>query len=424
MSGVTEGHKSDGMDRKVSKVDSEAPQIRALSVAVTGGIGAGKSTVAAALAGHGAVVIDSDQLAREVVRPGTAGLAAVAGEFGTAVIAADGSLDRMALAGIVFADPTARERLEGITHPLVRALFGERGALVPPDGICLNDIPLIRNLGDAARYHLVIGVGVEDTELRVRRLVDRGHTEVDARARIDAQISDQQRRRLCDVWIDNSGSPADLSTVVDRLWDRIQAFADNRRADRTVGRAGPVLVDPGPRWAELGALLAARASLAAGGARTDHIGSTAVPGLPAKDCIDLQLTVADMAEADALRAPLAAAGFPRTPGDWRDTPHPPDVDPASWQKRVHGNADPGQKVNLHLRVRDSPGWRSALLFPAWLRADAGALADYLAVKRQAANELADASITDYAGAKEPWMAQAYPRGQQWADRTGWTPGPG
>jgi dephospho-CoA kinase len=408
----------------VSKLDSGMPDMGALSVAVTGGIGAGKSTVAAVLGGRGAVIIDSDQLAREVVRPGSAGLAAVAAEFGTRVMAADGSLDRAALAEIVFADPAARDRLEGITHPLVRALFGERWALAPPDGICLNDIPLIRSIGDAARYHLVVGVGIEDTDLRVRRLVDRGHSEVDARARIDAQISDQQRRRLCDVWIDNSGSPAELTSVLDRLWDRIHAFADNRRADRTVPRAGPVLIDPDPRWAELGTLLAARVSLATGGARTDHIGSTAVPGLPAKDVIDLQLTVADMDEADALRDPLAAAGFPRTLGDWRDTPHPSDSDPAGWQKRVHGNADPDRKVNLHLRVRDSPGWRWALLFPAWLRADPGVLADYLAVKRHAAGELTDLRIADYAAAKEPWMARAYPRGQQWADRTGWTPGPG
>lgn len=423
MSGVTQGHSSDEMDREVRKLDSGMPDMGALSVAVTGGIGAGKSTVAAAIGGRGAVVIDSDQLAREVVRPGTAGLAAIAAEFGSEMITADGSLDRAALAGIVFADPAARDRLEGITHPLVRALFGERWALVPPDGICLNDIPLIRTIGDAARYHLVVGVGVEDTELRVRRLVDRGHTDVDARARIDAQISDRQRRRLCDIWIDNSGSPAELSVGVDRLWDRIRAFADNRRADRTVPRAGPVLVDPDPRWAELGALLAARVSLAAGGARTDHIGSTAVPGLPARDCIDLQLTVADTAEADALRTPLAAAGFPRTPGDWRDTSHPPDIDPSRWQKRVHGNADPGQRVNLHLRVRDM-GWRWALIFPAWLQAHPGELAAYLAVKKQAARELADANIAVYADAKEAWMAGAHQRGQLWADQTGCTPGPG
>jgi len=391
----------------------------ALSVAVTGGIGAGKSTVTAGLADHGGVVVDSDRLARDVVAPGTPGLAAVAAEFGPSVLTADGALDRAAVAAIVFGDPAARRRLEQITHPLVRRAADELKARAPLDAVVVNDIPLLRDLPTAAHFHLVIGVGAA-LDVRLARLRERGLTDADARARIAAQIDDEERRRLCDVWLDNSGDRAVLAEGVRGLWPRLREFADLRLAGRRRARGAAVLTGPDPRWPELARLLAARVADATGVAEVSHIGSTAVPGLPAKDVIDLQLAVPDLRAADRLGSSLADAGFPVVAGVDRDTPHPPDDDSALWAKRLHASADPGRPVNLHLRVQGSPGYRFALLFPAWLTADAQARAEYLRVKRRAEAE-GLGTIDDYAMAKEPWLAQAYPRALAWAERTGWSP---
>lgn len=209
-----------------------------LTVAVTGGIGAGKSTVSRGLAARGAVVLDSDQLAREVVAPGSAGLAAVVARFGDRILADGGALDRAALGAIVFGDAGARADLERITHPRVRALFEERQCAAGPDALVVNDIPLLRTSADAARYHLVITVGIDDDEVRVARLVARGHSDADARSRIAAQISDPERRQLSDVWLENSGAAQDLESGLDALWQRLSAFAANRRLG--VGAPGAV----------------------------------------------------------------------------------------------------------------------------------------------------------------------------------------
>jgi dephospho-CoA kinase len=162
----------------------------------------------------------------------------------------------------------------------------------------------------------------------------------------------------------------------------------------------------------------------AGGARVDHIGSTAIPGMPAKDVLDLQLTVPSLQIADELSADLAAGGFPRLAGFEQDTPHPHGADPDPWHKRLHGNADPGQSLNLHVRVKDSPNWRWALLFRDWLIAEPAVAQEYLAVKRSVAAEHAvDATAADYAEAKEPWLAEVYGRGLAWARASGWSPDP-
>ena len=392
-----------------------------ITVAVTGGIGSGKSTVSAALADRGAVVVDSDQLAREVVAPGTAGLAEIAQEFGAGMITADGALDRPALAAVVFADPLARRRLEGITHPLVRARFTEIQRQAAADAVVVNDIPLLTTMAAAATFHLVIGVRA-DPELRVQRLVGRGLAESDARARMAAQLSDEQRAPLCDTVLVNHGGPADLAAAVGELWSaRLLPFERNTRLGVRAPRGGPQLVDAQQRWADDGRRLAARVSHAAGGARVDHIGSTSIPGMPAKDVIDLQLTVPDLSTADELAPVLAAAGFPRQPGFERDTPHPFGADPDHWLKRFHANADPGQSINLHVRVRDSTGWRWALIFRDWLIAEPSVAAEYLAVKRSVvAVHGADPTSDGYALAKEPWLAAAYPRGLAWARDTGWS----
>lgn len=396
-----------------------------ITVAVTGGIGSGKSTVSAALRERGAIVVDSDQLARQVVAPGTPGLAAIVAAFGAGMVGADGGLDRAALAAVVFSDPAARAELEGITHPLVRAGFDEARRLAPADAVLVNDIPLLTSLTVSATFHLVVGV-LADAEQRVGRLVERGLTEQDARARMAVQLSDEQRAPLCDVVLANHGDRAALTSAVEALWrDRMVPFEANTRLERRAPRGGPVLLDSRPDWAADGRRLAARVARAADGARVDHIGSTAIPGMPAKDVIDLQLTVPDLATADELRPRLAAAGFPRSLHREQDRPHPAGDDPNRWLKRFHANADPGQSLNLHLRVRDSPGWRWALLFRDWLTADGPAAAEYAALKRAAARAYArDDAMDRYAEAKEPWLAEVYPRSLEWARATGWSPGPG
>jgi len=188
-----------------------------LNIGLTGGIGSGKSTVSALLAERGAVIVDADRIAREVVEPGTPGLAAVVAAFGESVVGPDGGLDRPALAAVVFADPEARARLDGIVHPLVRARAAEVVAAAPPDAVLVHDIPLLVETGQAGRYELVLVVQA-DLDTRVARLIARGMTEDDARARIAAQATDEQRAAVADVVLDNSGTREELAAQVDRFW--------------------------------------------------------------------------------------------------------------------------------------------------------------------------------------------------------------
>ncbi len=192
-----------------------------LRIGLTGGIGSGKSTVSRLLEQRGAVIVDADAIAREVVAPGTPGLAAVTEAFGDGVVAPDGSLDRPALAAVVFADPEARKRLDAIVHPLVRARAAEVAAAAPADAVVVNDVPLLVETGQAGSYDLVLVVEA-DPATRVARLVQRGLTAEDARARMAAQATDEQRRAVADVVMDNSGSPEELEAQVDRFWaDRV-----------------------------------------------------------------------------------------------------------------------------------------------------------------------------------------------------------
>ncbi len=390
-----------------------------LRVGLTGGIGSGKSTVARRLVERGAVLVDSDVLAREVVAAGSAGLAEVVAAFGEGVLGPDGELDRPALAAVVFDDPAARGRLNRIVHPLVGRRSAELIAAAPADAVVVQDVPLLVEGGMAPLFPLVVVVHV-DAEERVRRLVgQRGMPEADARARIAAQADDAQRRAAADVWLVNDGSPADLAAAVDALWaGRLVPFEANLRAGRTAPAAGPVLADPDPGWPAAAARLAARVAAAAGerGRGVAHVGSTAVPGLPAKDVIDLQLGVGSLADADAARAALVAAGFPHRPDIVADTSKDGTVRP----KRYHGSADPGRRVHLHIREVGSPGWRYALLFRDWLRAEPSERAAYLAAKR-AAVAASNGDMPSYVAAKEPWFDAAAPRAEAWAVSSGWGP---
>lgn len=183
---------------------------RRTRVGLTGGVASGKSTVAALLAELGAVVIDSDALAREVVEPGTPGLAAVLTEFGDTVLAEDGRLDRVALGSLVFGDEPARRRLEGILHPLIRARAAELEAEADPGALVVHDIPLLVETGQADRFDAVLVVDVP-VETQVERMVrDRGWSPEDARSRVAAQADREQRRAVATHVIDNTGTHDDL----------------------------------------------------------------------------------------------------------------------------------------------------------------------------------------------------------------------
>lgn len=189
-------------------------------VGLTGGIGSGKSTVAAMFADLGAHVIDADAIAREVVEPGTAGLAALVDVFGADILTPDGALDRAALAAFVFADPSARARLNAITHPRIASRTAELVAALPDDAVLIHDVPLLVELNMQSAYDVVVVVDAPD-EVRVRRLVERGHTAEDARARIDSQAPRAQRLAAADIVIDNSGSLDHLKEQVMRAWPSV-----------------------------------------------------------------------------------------------------------------------------------------------------------------------------------------------------------
>ncbi len=199
------------------------------SVGLTGGIGSGKSEVARLLAEHGAIVVDSDALAREAVAPGTPGLAAVVAEFGPEVLAADGSLDRARLGQVVFADPGRRRALEAIVHPYVRRRSAELAAGAPASAVVVQDVPLLVESGLQKHFDVVVVVDV-DEDTQVRRLVAaRGMAEADARARIAAQASRADRLAAADLVVTNDGDLAALRARVDRLWVELAELADRNQ---------------------------------------------------------------------------------------------------------------------------------------------------------------------------------------------------
>lgn len=192
-----------------------------LQVGLTGGIGSGKSTVSARLAELGAVVVDYDLLAREAVEPGSDALRAIRTRFGDDVITPEGSLDRPALGSVVFADDQARRDLEAITHPAIRELAAARIAQAPADAVLVHDHPLLVEMGMAPQCDTVVVVDLP-TDTQVERLVEqRGMTEADARARLAAQTSREERLSVADEVLDNSGTRADLLAAVDALWARL-----------------------------------------------------------------------------------------------------------------------------------------------------------------------------------------------------------
>jgi dephospho-CoA kinase len=186
-------------------------------VGLTGGIASGKSTVSAILAELGAVVIDADLIAREVVARGTSGLAAVVEEFGSDVLTPEGDLDRAAMGALVFADPDARRRLEAIVHPLVHRRSAELEADAPEDAVVVHDIPLLAEVGRAGSFDAVVVVDAP-AELQVERMVeDRGWSREEAASRIAAQATREQRLAIATYVVDNTGSLDDLRRQVEAI---------------------------------------------------------------------------------------------------------------------------------------------------------------------------------------------------------------
>ncbi|MDI5963166.1 dephospho-CoA kinase [Streptomyces sp. SL13] len=196
-----------------------------LKVGLTGGIGAGKSEVSRLLGSYGAVIVDSDRIAREVVEPGTPGLAAVVEEFGAGVLAADGTLDRPRLGELVFGAPERLAALNVIVHPLVRRRAAELEAAAAPDAVVVHDVPLLAESGLAPHYDLVVVVDAS-RETRLERLVAvRGMTPEQARARMDAQAGRDERLAIADLVIANDGPLEALEPRVRRVWDQLRARA-------------------------------------------------------------------------------------------------------------------------------------------------------------------------------------------------------
>ena len=199
-----------------------------LRVGLTGGIGSGKSAVSERLAALGAVVLDGDKAARAVVEPGTTGLGQIAETFGPGVLVADGSLDRAKLAGIVFSDEAAREKLNAITHPLIhehiRAAEEAAAQAGGPDTIIVHDIPLLAEGQRSAGFDVVIVVDVPG-EVQVARLAGRGLPADQARARMAAQATREERLAIADIVIDNSGTLEDLDRRVAEVWADLVARA-------------------------------------------------------------------------------------------------------------------------------------------------------------------------------------------------------
>lgn len=191
-----------------------------LLVGLTGGIGSGKSTVAALLAERGAVVVDADAVARAVVEPGTEALAALVERFGDGVLSPDGTLDRAALAAVAFADDEARTDLEAITHPAINAEFLRRMQEAPADAVVVCDVPLLAESDQArSRGYPVVVVVEAPLATRLERLEGRGVDRADAERRIAAQASDEERRAIATHVIDNSGDLAALEPQIADLWD-------------------------------------------------------------------------------------------------------------------------------------------------------------------------------------------------------------
>lgn len=311
-------------------VSAGPPTVAAmLHVGLTGGIGSGKSSVARRLAELGAVVVDADQVARDVVAKGEPALAAVVERFGPQVLRPDGELDRPALGRVVFADPEALRALEGITHPAVweRTARLREEAAGAGAAVLVHDMPLLVEKQMSPEYHLVVVVDTP-VETRVRRLVEhRGMPEEDARARMRSQADDEARRAAADVVLDNDGTPQELVERVDRLWRaRLAPFSENLRTGTPAARTDQPAHDSPDE--HRGARLAARVAHVLGERSARVVPVTSTTG------VELEATLRPRGAEGDLVGVLAAAGYVR--------------DDTSAEGHVYLGCDPGQTVRLRL----------------------------------------------------------------------------
>ncbi|MGB3303137.1 dephospho-CoA kinase [Gordonia sp. (in: high G+C Gram-positive bacteria)] len=309
-----------------------------IRVGLTGGIGAGKSTVAKTFIERGAYHVDADKIAREVVEPGTPGLAQLVEAFGPEILDEAGALDRPSLAARAFADDDSRKLLNSITHPLIGARTQELTDAAPTGSIILHDVPLLVEGHMAPFYHLVAVVHT-DADVRLDRLVNlRGMDVDDARSRIAAQATDEQRRAVADLWLENSGAPEALAAQAVAAWDeRLIPFRDNVAS----GTAAPMptdVVSYDPEWAALGQRVVNRIWALVGGnaSAVVHEGPTSVVGQAAAPVVDIAVTVSDFSVADSLAEALAKGGFPLVS--------------STHDERLHASADPGRHVRVHVRA--------------------------------------------------------------------------
>ncbi len=310
-------------------------------VGLTGGIGAGKSAVAKRLAELGAMVIDADQLAREVVAVGTPGLTAVATQFGSAMLRADGSLDRHRLGERVFADKQERERLNAIVHPLVRERTRELLSQAPVGSVVVHDVPLLLENEMAADYHLVCAV-LASEQHRMQRLRTRNMSTKQVKARMSHQVSDDHRRAIADVVIDNDSSLEQTWTQVDELWQhRLLPFRENLTAGKAA-RLPRSLQPYDSQWPQRYArnVIRLKAALSPWLIRTEHVGATSVPGSLAHDVIDTRVWVRDDGEVSES---LAERGwFPIG---------------MAWRVPRFATADPGSPAQLFVHSAGAYGIR-------------------------------------------------------------------
>lgn len=316
-----------------------------LKIGLTGGIGAGKSTVSAMLSDMGAVIVDADLIAREVVEPGQPLLDEIAAEFGAEVLTPQGSLDRARLAELAFIDEASTQRLNALIHPAIRERTQGHFDRHADAEIVVHDVPLLVENSMSANYHLCLLVDVPADVRLARLMASRGMERSDAEARIARQASDAQRRAACDIHIDNEGSPDETRATVETLvLDRLRPFAANLRAERWAPRTD-VTVDPDPAAA---ARVSARIRRATSAdyplnllpRSTDSAAAQVrTPGL-----IELELLVPDRGTADFVAPALARAGLPGEPRTYVDN------SASNATVRFHANCDPGQAVNLFVRT--------------------------------------------------------------------------
>ncbi|WP_051297709.1 dephospho-CoA kinase [Brevibacterium album] len=318
-----------------------------LRIGLTGGIGAGKSTVAGLLREAGAAVVDADAIAREVVAPGQPALAALAEEFGPGVLTAEGELDRPALAAAAFASAEGTAALNAIMHPAIGERTRERIAGLADHAVVVHDVPLLVENGMGAAYHLCVLVDVPE-EIRLDRLVrSRGLDRADAQRRIAQQADDAQRYAACDAVLDNSGAPGELRAQFERLWaGRIapfaRALAEGRPEPGAAARAEPETEAQAAVRAHAGARLHARlarvltesGTLAEAALVETPSTPTSVPGVG----LAFDLAAESGAVPELVRALTAAGWLPEAGAS------------ASAGERLFRHADPGQPARLRLRT--------------------------------------------------------------------------